>query len=103
MDRIRLDVHGNIVNQALTDERLDDLGPAAVCIQFYGIAEVFNFLAKGKQVAVQSGFAAGNHHAVEKSLSRFKEAKEFLFIPTGLGPTLHQTWIMTVGAIEVAP
>jgi hypothetical protein len=83
IDRVGLDIHGHIVNQAPPDERLDDLGPAAVRIQLHRIAEVFDLFAKENEVAVQGGFAAGNHDTVEKSLPRFKEAKELRFVPTG--------------------
>jgi hypothetical protein len=105
MDRIRLDIHGHIIDQAFEDERFDDFGSAAVCIQFYGIAKRFDLFTQRKQAVSQGGLAAGNHHTVKEALSLFKVAKESLFIPSGLRRTLtlHQTRIMAVGAIEVAP
>ena len=71
MKRIGLYVHSNIIDKVFFDELLYNLRPAAVCVQLYGVADLFDLFAKRNKILPNGWFSTGNNNTVYKPLSFF--------------------------------
>jgi len=104
MGGVCFDIHGDVIQDVVAEKVLQNIGTAAVGIQFYGIAQGFNLMTQGKQAFLKGGLTARDHDTVQKTPAVFEHFKNFyifygMVISKGL---TNQIGIMAVRAPEIA-
>ncbi len=100
----RLDVHGDIIDEAGGDQPFQHLGPAAVGIELYRQAKLFYRTDESGQVVLQSGFAAGDDHAAKLFLAPGQKIQHLAFIQHWPAAALRQqVAVVAKRAAEIAP
>jgi hypothetical protein len=103
--RSRLNIHSNVIHQALINESLYRSGAAAICVHFYRITHPFDLFTKEGQILYERGFSSRNHDPIQKPLAAFEEFVDASFIKKGgTQPlTAYEIWVVAIGAVEVTP